>query len=112
MRVVRLHEIGIDENTRLIREVFLSTSVSNCGVAEFAPGIIAHENERHVHEQDEVFVILSGEITVPTAGGAGEIARAGDWVFVEAGLEHHLTNHTILLCVAMYLVIGRNAGGS
>jgi quercetin dioxygenase-like cupin family protein len=104
MRVVRLHETGIDENARLIREILLGCAVSNCGIAEFAPGVVAHVNERHVHAQDEVFIILSGEITVPNPGGGVDTARAGDWIFVEAGLEHHLTNHTILPCVAMYIL--------
>ena len=127
MKIIRLHETSVDENSRQIREVFLHANVSGCGMAEFAPGLVAHDGERHVHGNDEVFVILSGEITVPGVSGSdvvipaapesdislpaspehGEIARAGDWVFVEAGLEHHLTNHTILPCTAMFLILNR-----
>ena len=127
MKIIRLHETGVHENSRLIREAFLHASVSGCGMAEFAPGLVAHEGERHVHQDDEVFVILSGEITVPATQASeiaipaapesnrcipvppitGEVARAGDWIFIEAGLEHHLTNHTILPCTAMYLVLNR-----
>ena len=74
-------------------------------MAEFAPGTVAHEGEKHVHEDDEVFVILTGEIRVPITDGPTDIARAGDWVLVARGEEHHLTNHTQLPCVAMYLIL-------
>ncbi len=109
MEIIRMHETSVEENNRLLREKVLQANVSVCGIAEFSPGQVAHDGERHLHVHDEIFIILSGEITVPVEGQSSEIARTGDWVYVEAGLEHHLTNHTILPCVAMYLVLARHA---
>jgi len=105
MKVIRALETPPSENAAAVRDVFLNRTVVACGVAEFAPGRRAHDGEQHVHEHDEVFVILSGAITVPIAGGPADVARAGDWVLVEAGEEHHLTNHTTVPCRAMFLIL-------
>ncbi len=107
MRVFRVRELSNEQRAEAVRELLLGRRVISCGVAEFAPGVRAHEGEEHVHEQDEVFVILCGEVTVPIKGGPSEVARAGDWVLVEAGEEHHLTNHTRLPCVAIYLIVAK-----
>lgn len=105
MRIIRLHQTPPTDNRDLVREAMAGRSVAACGVAEFAPHTVAHEGEDHRHEHDEVFIILGGEITVPGASGESPIARAGDWVHVPAGTEHHLTNHTHLPCSAMYMVL-------
>jgi mannose-6-phosphate isomerase-like protein (cupin superfamily) len=105
MRVIRQHETTCEENSRLLMDAMMSAQVMGCGLAEFAPGLVAHEGEVHVHEHDEVFVVTSGEILVPVEGSAGVVARAGDWIFVEAGLEHHLTNQSVLPCRAIYIVL-------
>jgi len=105
MRVFRALEMPSSENAAAVRGVFRGRRVAECGVAEFAPGCRAHEGERHVHEHDEVFIILSGSITVPITGGPTDVARAGDWVLVEAGEEHHLSNHTTAACRAMFLIL-------
>lgn len=105
MKVIRLHQTPPQQHTQAVQEIFLNRTVVNCGVAEFAPGCYAHPGEKHLHEHDEVFIILNGEITVPITAGPTDIARAGDWVFVAGGEEHHLTNHTHLPCTAMYLIL-------
>jgi quercetin dioxygenase-like cupin family protein len=105
MKIVRLHEASAQERSDAVRKAFMGRNVVSCGTAEFAPGTYAHEGERHFHEHDEVFIILTGEITVPIKDGPAGVARAGDWVLVKAGEEHHLTNHTHLPCVAMYLIL-------
>lgn len=107
MRVIRLHELGAAERDAALREAALGREVTACGVAEFAPGVRAHDGERHVHPHDEVFIILAGEIAVPIAGGPTEVARAGDIVVVAAGEEHHLTNNSTVPCVAAYLILRR-----
>jgi quercetin dioxygenase-like cupin family protein len=105
MRVIRALETPSGANSEAVSAIFLNRTVVSCGVAEFAPGCCAHEGERHVHDHDEVFVILHGEITVPIAGGPTDVARAGDWVLVEAGEEHHLSNHATVPCKAMFLIL-------
>ncbi len=105
MTISRLHETATADLDRTVSNAFLNRTVAGCGVAEFAPGSRAHEGERHIHDHDEVFIILTGEITVPITDGPTDVARAGDWALVKAGEEHHLTNHTRLPCVAMYLIL-------
>lgn len=105
MKVIRLHATPPPAHQAVVREVFLNRTVTHCGIAEFTPGCYAHKGERHVHDDDEVFIVLSGEITVPITDGPTDIARAGDWVLVEAGEEHHLSNHTHLPCTCMYLIL-------
>lgn len=108
MEVIRVHETPPAAHRDLVQDVFQNKTVVACGVAEFDPGCYAHDGEEHKHDHDEVFIILTGEITVPITDGPTEIARAGDWVLVQAGEEHHLTNHTHLPCTAMYQIL---AGG-
>jgi quercetin dioxygenase-like cupin family protein len=105
MRIMRVHETSIQDNSSAVQEVFLNRTVVSCGTAGFPPGTYAHEGEEHVHDHDEVFIILTGEITVPIVNGPTDVARAGDWVLVKAGEEHHLTNHTQLPCVAVFLIL-------
>jgi quercetin dioxygenase-like cupin family protein len=93
------------DNQQALRDLLGDRRIAHCGIAEFPPDTVAHEGEKHVHEHDEIFIILAGQITVPVTDGPTEIAHAGDWVLVEAGEEHHLTNHTNLPCVAMYLIV-------
>ncbi|MGC8832928.1 MAG: cupin domain-containing protein [Armatimonadota bacterium] len=111
MKIVRLHENSAEKLHKEAVSVFLNRRVVGCGVAQFPPLTRAHEGERHLHEHDEVFIILGGEITVPVEGGPSGVARAGDWVLVEAGEEHHLTNHTHLPCTALYLILADTASG-
>jgi len=105
MKIIRLHETSAAERDSALRDAVLGREIEACGVAEFPPGVCAHEGERHVHAHDEVFIILSGEVTVPITGGQTEVARAGDIVVVAAGEEHHLTNHGTLPCAAAYLIV-------
>ncbi len=105
MKVVRLAQVPRVENQQTLRDLLCARRIAQCGIAQFEPGMVAHEGEKHVHEHHEIFVILTGEVSVPVTDGPTQIARAGDWVLVEAGEEHHLTNHTNLPCVAMYLIV-------
>jgi quercetin dioxygenase-like cupin family protein len=98
VNIARLHEATAQERDEAVHEAFLGRRVASCGMAEFAPGAVAHEGERHVHEHDEAFIIV---------GGPTDVARAGDWVLVKAGEQHHLTNHTHLPCVALWLVLAK-----
>ena len=112
MKIIRLYEMTRADtqdplnHEMAIRQILAGRPIVACGVAEFAPGLCAHEGEKHVHEYDELFIILAGEITVPITGGPTERARAGDCAFVAAGEEHHLTNHTSLPAVALYILVG------
>ena len=105
MKVIRTRETSGKEHNEAVRQAFLGRTVEACGMAEFPPGLRAHEGEEHKHEHDEVFIVLVGEITVPIAAGPTDLARAGDWVRVAAGEEHHLTNHTNLPCRCLFFIL-------
>jgi quercetin dioxygenase-like cupin family protein len=107
MKIIRVHETPPIEHRDAVRDVFTDCTIVRCGIAEFEPGCYAHKGEEHKHDHDEVFIILTGEITVPVTDGPSDVARAGDWVLIEAGEEHHLTNHTHLPCTGMYLILQR-----
>ncbi len=106
MRIIGLKETSGDERHAIVKDTFKGRLIRDAGAAAFPPGCVAHDNERHVHDHDEVFIILSGEITVPITNGPTGEARAGDWVLVEAGEEHHLTNRTDATCVAIFMILG------
>lgn len=105
MKVVRVHNTAPEAHRDIVQSTFNGRTIVRSGIACFAPHSYAHDGEKHVHEHDEVFIVLDGEITVPIVDGPTDIARTGDWVFVAAGEEHHLTNHTHLPCTAMYLIL-------
>jgi quercetin dioxygenase-like cupin family protein len=110
MRIVPVAGTPSAENGKLVWHAFKNRTVVSCGVAEFPPGFCAHLGEKHVHDHDEVFIILSGEITVPITNGPTGRAGTGDWVLVAAGEEHHLTNHGAQPCIAMYLILKEDRG--
>lgn len=96
---------SIEQNDEAIRTILAGRTIIRSGVALFEPRTVAHEGEKHVHEYDEIFIILDNEILVPIVGGESGVARVGDWVFVEKGEEHHLTNVTESPCTAIYMLI-------
>lgn len=102
---MRIHSPDHTDNPTAMRCAFMGRIVADCGIATFPPDFVAHRGEAHRHEHDEVFIILAGEVTVPITGGPSGIAKTGHWVLVEAGEEHHLTNHTTQPCIAMFLVL-------
>jgi quercetin dioxygenase-like cupin family protein len=105
MKVIRLHQTAAEDHRDAVRDAMDGRTVVRCGVAEFAPHSYAHEGEQHKHEHPEVFIVLNGEITAAVEGQPDQIARAGDWVLIDADQEHHMTNHTHLPCTCMYLIL-------
>ena len=101
MEIVHAQETGLSEHDRKVKAAFLNRRVVSCGHVSFPAHCVAHEGEKHMHEHDEVFVVLTGAISVPGIGAA----RAGDWILVKAGEEHHLTNHTDLPCTVIFLIL-------
>ena len=108
MEIVNVCEMEQQEQARRVRSVFLNRTVLDCGHVRFDPHSVAHAGEEHRHKHDEVFVVLTGAIEVPGVG----VARTGDWIFVKAGEEHHLTNRTDLPCTVIYLILSSNVKGN
>lgn len=107
LTIVRVHETTGKDNTELLQRYFKGKQVGNCGVAHFPPHFRAHEGDPHIHDVDEVFIILSGELVVPVDDGGPQVtARTGDWVHIPKHTGHHVRNETELpvACIWMELI--------
>jgi len=104
MRVFKLDSAANAVRASDVKSNLEGRTIVKCGVAEFQPHTVAHQGEPHVHEADEVFVVLRGEMTVPVAGGEAAVLSTGDWVLVEAGEEHHVTNESDTPAVVIYVI--------
>jgi len=87
MKQLRITDLRPDA-TRLFPELLGSAGIAHGGVYVFRPGETAHPEPRHVHEVDEVFIILQGKGVIPI-DGIDYPVRTGDVVIVEAGEDHH-----------------------
>lgn len=74
--------------TRLLPDLLGDAGIAHGGVYVFKPGETAHPEPRHVHEVDEVFIILQGKGVIPIDGVEYPV-QTGDVVIVEAGEDHH-----------------------
>jgi quercetin dioxygenase-like cupin family protein len=54
----------------------------------------------HVHDVEEVLLVVAGQCTV-TVSGREEIVAAGDAVIVEPGLDHSITHQTPQPCTVI-----------
>ena len=75
-------------DSRLLPDVLGDKKITGGGIYVFKPGEVAHPEPRHVHDVDEVFVIVQGKGVIPIDGVEYPI-RTGDVVVVEAGEDHH-----------------------
>lgn len=75
-------------SSRLITDLLGEKAISHGGVYVFKPGETAHPEARHVHDVDEVFIILQGKGIIPI-DGVDHPLQTGDVVIVEAGEDHH-----------------------
>jgi mannose-6-phosphate isomerase-like protein (cupin superfamily) len=72
----------------LLPELLGEKRVTGGGIYVFKPGETAHPEPRHVHDVDEVFIIVQGRGVIPIDGVEYPI-KTGDVVVVEAGEDHH-----------------------
>lgn len=90
--------------SQLMPDVFGERQITGGGIYVFAPGEIAHPEERHVHDVDEVFLFLQGKGVLPVNGTEHPV-ETGDVVVVEAGEDHHTRSSVDdPLVAAWYLV--------
>ncbi|NQT19608.1 MAG: cupin domain-containing protein [Planctomycetes bacterium] len=75
-------------SSRLLPQLLGDAKITGGGVYVFKPGETAHPEPRHVHEVDEVFIMLQGTGVIPIDGVDYPVCT-GDIVVVEAGEDHH-----------------------
>ncbi len=88
MKKHTVHELRTG-GTRLAPDLLGDAVITGGGVHVFAPGETAHPEPRHVHEVNEVLIMLQGTGVFPVDGKDYPVC-AGDVVVVEAGEDHHL----------------------
>ena len=74
--------------SRLLPEWLGDARITGGGIYVFKPGEIAHPEDRHVHEVDEVFIFIQGSGVLPVNGVEYPI-QTGDVFIIEAGEDHH-----------------------
>ena len=93
-------------DSRLLPGVLGDKRITGGGVYVFEPREVAHPEPRHVHDVDEVFIIVQGQGVIPIDGVEVPI-RTGDVVVVEAGEDHHTrSSEEDPLVTAWYLMEG------
>ena len=88
MKKLTISEVTND-GLQLMPDLFGKVRIDKGGVKVFEPGESAHPEARHVHDQDEVFILLQGEGILPIDGEEYPV-KAGEVWIVEAGEDHHL----------------------
>jgi len=74
------------------------------GVGTIPQATRAHAGESHRHPQAEVFIISKGKVFVPECLD-GPTVGPGEWIFVLADVEHHLTTPADSDCTALWMLL-------
>ena len=96
------------DGLHLMPDLLGEAGIHHGGVKVFAPGETAHPEPRHVHEKDEVFILLQGEGVLPIDGEEYPV-KAGDVCIVAAGEDHHLASSVEQPLVAAWYMLDRAA---
>ena len=87
MKRLRISDLRPSES-HLMPDLFGGRGVDHGGIHVFQPGEIAHPEPIHIHDSEEVFVILQGQGIIPI-DGVEHAVRTGDVVIVDPGEDHH-----------------------
>ena len=93
---------------RLMPDILSDASIDHGGVHVFEPGEHAHPEPRHVHDVDEVFIVLQGAGVIPIDGREYPL-KAGDVVIVAAGEDHHARSSVDDPLVAAWYMTDRHS---
>ena len=89
MKLFRLSEIPDARRGHFLGGILSGRSIHHGSMSYKKPGAVTHTEGRHVHDDDEVFVILQGTGEMEIDGVRHPIG-VGDVVVAEAGEDHHL----------------------
>ena len=106
-----MKKLAISEVTsnglQLMPDLLGEARIENGGIKIFAPGETAHPEPRHVHDVNEVFILLEGEGVLPIEG-VEHTVKAGEVWIVEAGEDHHLRSSVEQPLVAVWYELDRS----
>jgi len=90
MKKIRLNQLKGDVGSTVFGDLVSGRKVVRGGVHVFKPGEVAHaDQERHVHEIEEIFIVLQGQGRLPVEGEVHD-AKTGDVIIIEPGENHHM----------------------
>ena len=89
-KITRLEDVD-PTDSRLLPELFGSREFSGGGIYYFEPGETAHP-ESHVHDTDELFMVIEGKGTMPIWDVDTFNIQTGDIIWIKAGENHHTTS--------------------
>jgi len=109
MKVHRLSELPASRASHVFGGIVPGAFISMGGVSFHSPGDLAHsDEERHVHDGEEIFVILQGKAVVHFDHGDQPI-EAGDVMVIDPGENHHLESDRDDPCIVIWLHAGPKA---
>ena len=91
MKRGRIEDLASGEASHILGDLVGGKRLGVGGYHRFKPGEVAHAGEKHIHDTDEVFLILQGRARLPIEGRPTAELVAGDIAVVEPGEDHHLT---------------------
>jgi len=91
MKRAVLNELEVNARATVLGDLISGTRIVKGGVHAFKPGEVAHAGQSHVHDSEEVFLVLQGKGKLPVDDDVHEV-RAGDVIVIEPGENHHMTS--------------------
>jgi mannose-6-phosphate isomerase-like protein (cupin superfamily) len=106
MKVHRLSKLPASRASHVFGGIVPGAFISMGGISFHPPGDLAHADEaRHVHDSEEIFVILQGKAVVHFDGGDQPV-RAGDVMVIDPDENHHLQSDRDDPCIVIWLHAG------
>ena len=106
MKIHRLSALPASRASHVFGGIVPGAFISMGGISFHAPGDLAHADEaRHVHDSEEIFVILQGKAVVHFDGGDQPV-RAGDVMVIDPDENHHLQSDRDDPCIVIWLHAG------
>lgn len=106
MKLYRLTELPDNREGHFLRGIIPGTYINKGSMNFKVPGFRAHADEDvHVHDEPEVFVILQGKARVEFDDQVVQLT-VGDVIVIDPGENHHLVSDEEDPCINLYLHAG------
>ncbi len=106
MRLYRLDTLEDIDHGHVFHPLVEGEFISEGEMLFLPRGLVAHAEEpRHVHDREEIFVILQGKAIVHF-DASDDPVEPGDVIVIDAGENHHLESDSDDPCVMLYLHCG------
>ena len=89
MKRLKISDLGSDGPQHVVHELVPGAYIDHGGLSFHTVGFRTHPEGEHVHDNEEIFIILQGrgEIEID---GRREPLHAGEVLIIEPGEEHHI----------------------